>query len=324
MVGMACCKCCCGGVDCSEGQEGKCCCGGIYGTCCQVGEYCCSGVCQSTPCEASCCGYAPTNCVLTVVVTDGPGPGTYEWDFATDSWVGSSPQGGLSFDAETCLVTYTEADSPYVGSCNSWSATATAVIVCSECCGDATGVGCSLTDEAFSVTEDTDCTGQVPTNITLSLSCTGESCCGGPCEWQPVWVGGFWSNGWELLSGCNEGCSCPEPSVEDVGTEAYPFQEGPYETSCSQDMGPMQAGGAGTELKGLLKLLGITAKPGCSCNQRAEAMDKRGCDWCEQNIDQIDGWLAEEAKKRKLPYLSLAGKALIRVAIRRARKKGNG
>lgn len=86
----------------------------------------------------------------------------------------------------------------------------------------------------------------------------------------------------------------------------------------------MQVGGPGTELKRLLKLVGITADPGCSCNQRAMAMDRRGCDWCEQNIDQIDGWLSEEAKKRKLPYLSLAGRALIHLAIRRARKKGNG
>jgi hypothetical protein len=47
---MACCKCCCGNVDCEEGQEGKCCCGGVEGTCCQVGEYCCDGVCQEEPC----------------------------------------------------------------------------------------------------------------------------------------------------------------------------------------------------------------------------------------------------------------------------------
>jgi hypothetical protein len=82
--------------------------------------------------------------------------------------------------------------------------------------------------------------------------------------------------------------------------------------------------GPGTELKALLKRIGIVAKPGCSCNRHAKAMDANGCDWCEANIDTIDGWLAEEAKKRKLPYLSLAGKALIRMAIRRARKKGNG
>ncbi len=81
--------------------------------------------------------------------------------------------------------------------------------------------------------------------------------------------------------------------------------------------------GPGTELKALLETIGITATPTCSCNRRAKVMDQKGCDWCEQNMEQIDRWLAEEAKKRKLPYLSLAGKTLIRLAIRRARKKGN-
>ena len=84
-----------------------------------------------------------------------------------------------------------------------------------------------------------------------------------------------------------------------------------------------QTSGPGTELKALLKTIGITAKPNCSCNKRAKIMDEKGCDWCEENIDEIDGWLAEESKKRNLPYLSLAGKTLIRLAIRRARKKGN-
>jgi hypothetical protein len=51
LVRMACCRCCCGGVDCEEGQQGKCCCGGVEGTCCQEGEYCCDGVCQEEPCD---------------------------------------------------------------------------------------------------------------------------------------------------------------------------------------------------------------------------------------------------------------------------------
>lgn len=82
-------------------------------------------------------------------------------------------------------------------------------------------------------------------------------------------------------------------------------------------------GGPGTELKAMLKTIGIVATPGCSCNARAMTMDERGCDWCESHIGEIDGWLAEEAGKRGLPYISMAGKTLIRLAIRRARKKGN-
>ena len=87
---------------------------------------------------------------------------------------------------------------------------------------------------------------------------------------------------------------------------------------------PVPPSGPGTELKALLKTIGIVASPTCSCNKRVKVMDEKGCDWCAEHIDEIDSWLAEEAKKRNLPYVSLAGKTLIRLAIRRARKKGNG
>jgi hypothetical protein len=71
---MACCKCCCGNVDCAEGQEGKCCCGGVEGDCCQVGEYCCDGVCQEGPCGCS------GDCEWQVVWGEDP---AYSWDLVT-------------------------------------------------------------------------------------------------------------------------------------------------------------------------------------------------------------------------------------------------
>jgi len=80
------------------------------------------------------------------------------------------------------------------------------------------------------------------------------------------------------------------------------------------------ASGPGTELKKLLKLVGITAGPNCSCNVRAATMDANGCDWCEANIDTIVGWLREEATKRKLPFVDMAGRLLVKRAIRNARK----
>jgi len=79
--------------------------------------------------------------------------------------------------------------------------------------------------------------------------------------------------------------------------------------------------GPGTELKSILKIIGISSGPNCSCDKRAQIMDEKGCDWCEEHIGDIDIWLAEEAKKRKLPYVSLAGKKIISLAIQRARKK---
>jgi hypothetical protein len=44
--------------------------------------------------------------------------------------------------------------------------------------------------------------------------------------------------------------------------------------------------------------------------------------WCEQNLETICDWLQEEATKRKLPFVRMAAKILVRRAIRNARKKG--
>jgi hypothetical protein len=83
--------------------------------------------------------------------------------------------------------------------------------------------------------------------------------------------------------------------------------------------------GPGTELKALLKKVGIVASPGCSCNKRAMLMDENEAKepgWCEKNLETICDWLQEEAGKRKLPFVRMAAKILVRQAIRNARKKG--
>lgn len=85
---------------------------------------------------------------------------------------------------------------------------------------------------------------------------------------------------------------------------------------------PSPQAGPGTELKKLLKRLGITASPTCSCNRRAADMDARGVEWCEQNIETIVGWLREEAGKRGLPFVDIAGTALVKLAIRKAKRIG--
>lgn len=85
------------------------------------------------------------------------------------------------------------------------------------------------------------------------------------------------------------------------------------------------AHGPGTELKALLSKIGITATPTCSCNARAKTMDEneaREPGWCEANIDTIVGWLREEATKRGLPFVDMAGRLLVRRAIANARRKG--
>lgn len=80
---------------------------------------------------------------------------------------------------------------------------------------------------------------------------------------------------------------------------------------------------AGTELKALLATMGIKASSNCACNKRALTMDINGCDWCEENIDIIVGWLREEAEKRNLPFVDIMGKILVKKALKNARKNKN-
>jgi len=87
---------------------------------------------------------------------------------------------------------------------------------------------------------------------------------------------------------------------------------------------PPPGKGPGTELKKLLARIGITPKAGCKCLARAIEMDIRGCDWCDQNIDTIVGWLREEAQKRRLLFVDAAGRMLVRRAIANARRQDNG
>jgi hypothetical protein len=86
----------------------------------------------------------------------------------------------------------------------------------------------------------------------------------------------------------------------------------------------LRNGGVGTELKKLLALAGIVAAPDCSCNARAAEMDRQGVEWCEANIDTIVGWLREQAAARGLPFLDVAGRLLVRRAIRNAKKVAAG
>lgn len=78
--------------------------------------------------------------------------------------------------------------------------------------------------------------------------------------------------------------------------------------------------GVGTQLKQLLARFGIRSTASCSCNEKARRMDKAGIDWCEANTDTIVGWLREEAAKRQLPFVDMAGRLLVKRAIRNARK----
>ena len=79
-------------------------------------------------------------------------------------------------------------------------------------------------------------------------------------------------------------------------------------------------GKPGSELKKLLSILNLEVTEDCECNKHAQQMDEMGIEWCENNISLIVEWLSQEAKKRKLPFIKLIGKQIVKRAIANAKK----
>lgn len=85
---------------------------------------------------------------------------------------------------------------------------------------------------------------------------------------------------------------------------------------------PSRDGLPGTELKAMLGKIGIVATEGCTCNMKAAIMDSWGCSLCEERLDShIVPWLREEARRRKLPFIDMAARMLVKRAIAKARRK---
>ncbi len=83
--------------------------------------------------------------------------------------------------------------------------------------------------------------------------------------------------------------------------------------------------GPGTEMKKLLKRIGIEATPDCSCNARADDMNLRGEEWCLDNLDLIVDWLEYESKRRgdagsKL-FTRIGAKLLVKTACALSTRK---
>ena len=105
-------------------------------------------------------------------------------------------------------------------------------------------------------------------------------------------------------------------TVDDTHT-AYPREPKPQLPLTS---------GPGAELKKLLRRIGITAAPNCSCNARAKRMDieeAREPGWCAAHLDEIVGWLREEATKRGLPFIATLAGLMVKRAIHNARREAS-
>jgi hypothetical protein len=80
--------------------------------------------------------------------------------------------------------------------------------------------------------------------------------------------------------------------------------------------------GPGTELSKLLKRFGIEPTPTCACRAKAAQMDAWGPDECSkpERIDEVVAVMRAEAEARGLPFIDVAGRMLVRRAIRNARR----
>jgi hypothetical protein len=85
---------------------------------------------------------------------------------------------------------------------------------------------------------------------------------------------------------------------------------------------PPPTHGPGTELSRLLKRFGINPTPTCQCRSKAAEMDAWGCDECEkpERIAEVVAVMRAEAEARGLPFLDVAGRLLVKRAIRNARQ----
>jgi len=352
---MACCKCCCGNKTCGEGEAGKCCCGGPTGSCCTAGQYCCSGTCQSTPCGGACCDptFGCTQAADEETCTESGGtwlgagvscdpnpcPGaccdTVFGGCTQESQADCEENGrtflgvGIPCGTNTCECTRDQ-------DCTPPSPSAIAQCCNGVCKNTQDDVGhCRRPDgTCYSATYD-DCGRDNQSNVfdlcecpPLCYACIYRSLddCGNyiysfisePTRSRCEAADGEWHPGPAYIT------IPAQPSCfGNPGVAARTVDPCTGNDVTGMSLEPRVLFGPGTELKKLLSKIGITASPTCSCNAKAKVMDEKGIVWCEENIETICDWLQEEATKRKLPFVRLAGKALIHMAIRRAKKGTN-
>jgi hypothetical protein len=116
-----------------------------------------------------------------------------------------------------------------------------------------------------------------------------------------------WQRGYEINQVM--GCICERLSSTRVRVDTehpqYPKRRGP---------------GPGTVLKAVLRKLGFTSTKECRCNDRAHMMNMWGPAGCRERNQEIVGWLAEEAKKRRKPFVTPALYMLVEFCCRRAER----
>ncbi len=128
---------------------------------------------------------------------------------------------------------------------------------------------------------------------------------------------------WELCSGTN--CDAATSERYRELWDSHPLLPSAAQPDAPLPVGfvlPLPPSGPGTELSKLLKRFGIEPTPTCQCRAKAAEMDAWGPDECEkpERIEEVVAVMRAEAEARGLPFLDVAGRLLVRRAIRNARR----
>jgi hypothetical protein len=86
-----------------------------------------------------------------------------------------------------------------------------------------------------------------------------------------------------------------------------------YDSLVEKYSGKASRKGPGTVLHRILESMGIESLPGCKCLQRKTIMDQWGWAECQkpERVDEIVGWLKEEAATRGLPFIEVVARAAL-------------
>jgi hypothetical protein len=102
----------------------------------------------------------------------------------------------------------------------------------------------------------------------------------------------------------------PDGEFVDIPDEAY-------DTLAERYSGRQTVKGPGSVLHRALEAIGITALPSCPCLKRKAVMDAWGWAECQKpgRLDEIVGWMEEEATIRGLPFIRIAARVSLAAGL---------
>lgn len=79
--------------------------------------------------------------------------------------------------------------------------------------------------------------------------------------------------------------------------------------------------GVGDMISIIIKKLGYSYNPLGTARLKLTYLNNKGIDWCDKNQDLIYNWLKEECILNNLVLLPMAGRAIVRLAIIKAKNQ---